>query len=171
MESHPTVVSVAKPVWPERASVWERRVRADMEELQRVRVENEQLREAAEIAATERTYLINEVQARRSDNVRLREEITGLKAADPERGAEAERMLQERQELGGLWEELRKRESQMLKDREMLADAERAAGDVASEVQRERMVEMAAYKERREELERAYRKRVEELGCGRAVAT
>ncbi|PQE13688.1 hypothetical protein CJF31_00005173 [Rutstroemia sp. NJR-2017a BVV2] len=171
MESRPTVVSVVNPVWSERASIWERKVRADVEELQRVRSENEQLREAAESAANERKFLVKEVQARRSDNFRLREEISGLKAAEPERAAEVERMVLEREELSGLWGELRKREEGLRKDREMFADAQRAAGYAASEVQRERMAEMSAYKERREELELEYRKRVEELEGEKAAVT
>ncbi|KAM3080657.1 hypothetical protein ACMFMG_005592 [Clarireedia jacksonii] len=62
----------------------ERTVRDDMEELERLRTEIVQLRKASDIAATERTYLINEFQFRRSDNFRLREEMNSMKTADPE---------------------------------------------------------------------------------------
>ena len=40
METQPTVVSVVKPVWPERASMWEMRNRDNLEELKRLRNEH-----------------------------------------------------------------------------------------------------------------------------------
>ncbi|TGO23853.1 hypothetical protein BPAE_0120g00320 [Botrytis paeoniae] len=66
MERNPTVVSVVKPVWPERVSVWEKKTRDDLEELRQLRRDNASLREAAEVADTERTYLLNEVKLQRS---------------------------------------------------------------------------------------------------------
>jgi hypothetical protein len=50
MERQPTVVSVVKPVWPERASMWEMRHRDDMEELKRLRSEHFQLQMDADNA-------------------------------------------------------------------------------------------------------------------------
>lgn len=50
MERQPTVVSVVKPVWPERASMWELRNRENMEELKKLRSEHMTLRMDAESA-------------------------------------------------------------------------------------------------------------------------
>ncbi|PQE10248.1 hypothetical protein CJF32_00000767 [Rutstroemia sp. NJR-2017a WRK4] len=156
MEARPTVVSVVNPLWPERASIWERNIRVDMRELQHVRDENKRLREEAKSDANERRFLVKEVQARRRDNVRLREEIKGFRAADLERMGE--RMVREREELSAL----REGEERLRRDRDYVAGE-------AAEVVRERMAERAAFKERREKLEAEYRRRVEELERGREV--
>jgi hypothetical protein len=50
MESQPTVVSVVKPVWPERASMWEMRNRENLEELKNLRNEHITLKVEAEYA-------------------------------------------------------------------------------------------------------------------------
>lgn len=50
MESQPTVVSVVKPVWPERASMWEMRNRDEMAELKRLRSEHIMLQNKLELA-------------------------------------------------------------------------------------------------------------------------
>jgi hypothetical protein len=50
MERQPTVVSVVKPVWPERASMWEMRNRDNMEELKKLRNEHMTLQMEAESA-------------------------------------------------------------------------------------------------------------------------
>lgn len=75
MERSPTVVSVVKPIWPERVSVWEKRTRDDLDELRQLRRENESLRDAAEIANTERTYLLNEVKLQRSHAFKAKERL------------------------------------------------------------------------------------------------
>ena len=49
MESSPTVVSVVKPVWPERASMWEMKNRENLEELKKLRAEHENLKVQSEI--------------------------------------------------------------------------------------------------------------------------
>ncbi|PQE03747.1 hypothetical protein CJF30_00006460 [Rutstroemia sp. NJR-2017a BBW] len=165
MEARPTVVSVVNPVWPERASIWERNIRVDMRELQHARNENKRLREQAKSDANERRFLVKEVQARRRDNLRLREEIKGFRSGESDPG-EVERMVQrmvlEREELSRLWEELREGEERLRRDRDYVAGE-------AAEVVRERVAERAAFKERREKLEGWYRRKVEELEGGREV--
>ena len=50
METQPTVVSVVKPVWPERASMWEMRNRDNLEELKKLRNEHVLLKMEADHA-------------------------------------------------------------------------------------------------------------------------
>ncbi|KAB8297931.1 hypothetical protein EYC80_001713 [Monilinia laxa] len=75
MERNPTVVSVVKPIWPERVSVWEKKTRDDLEDLRQLRRETESMHDAAEIANTERTYLLNEVKLQRSHAFKAKERL------------------------------------------------------------------------------------------------
>ncbi|EDN92553.1 hypothetical protein SS1G_08416 [Sclerotinia sclerotiorum 1980 UF-70] len=75
MERNPTVVSVVKPIWPERVSVWEKQTRDDLEELRQLRRDNSSLREAAEISNTERAFLLNEVKTQRGNVYRIKEKL------------------------------------------------------------------------------------------------
>lgn len=66
MEAQPTVVSVVKPVWPERASVWEQKHRSDLEAYKKMQGEFINLKEKAEISAhAEKALLLdNQMQAK-----------------------------------------------------------------------------------------------------------
>ena len=63
MERQPSVVAVVKPVWPERASMWEMKHRSDIDELKRMRVEHRQLIREREWWNDERTVLENQFQS------------------------------------------------------------------------------------------------------------
>ncbi|RDL30680.1 uncharacterized protein BP5553_10025 [Venustampulla echinocandica] len=58
MEKVPTVVSVVKPTWPERASTLEKKHRSDIEDLKRLRQENTLLKAEAEWGQDEKKILL-----------------------------------------------------------------------------------------------------------------
>jgi hypothetical protein len=64
IEKQPTVVSVVKPVWPERASMWEMKHRGDLEDLKRIKVEWKELRQEVEWLREEKKVLVSESKER-----------------------------------------------------------------------------------------------------------
>ncbi|KAH7354974.1 hypothetical protein BKA65DRAFT_394263 [Rhexocercosporidium sp. MPI-PUGE-AT-0058] len=89
METEPTVVAVVKPVWPERVSEWEKKHRAELEELKQLRI-------AIRTAHSEIETATNNVTITKSVNDQYRKRIAILEtalASDPH--VEKARILQE----------------------------------------------------------------------------
>lgn len=169
MERNPTVVSVVKPIWPERVSVWEKKTRDDLDELRQLRRDNDALREAAELADTERTYLLNEVKVQRSHAFRAKERLkTFIQGPDRDQAAitlDADRtaLEQERQDLVKTRNQLVTR----ARDLEVRAQALAAREQTATTRRETENREFAA---RRAQLDQTYRQRVEELESDRLAA-
>ncbi len=79
MERQPTVVSVVKPVWPERASMWEMKRRGDMEELKRLRQEHVIKLQELEVKINAEKLLMADNSVKDGTIVKLMDEIKGLK--------------------------------------------------------------------------------------------
>ncbi|CAG8962334.1 hypothetical protein HYFRA_00005390 [Hymenoscyphus fraxineus] len=84
MEQTPTVVTVVKPVWPERASLWEQKHRVDMDELKKFRAFSESQardieRKDHEIAAMRTQYELRAAELRReqAEVASLRDTLEG----------------------------------------------------------------------------------------------
>lgn len=169
MERNPTVVSVVKPIWPERVSVWEKKTRDDLDELRQLRRDNDALREAAELADTERAYLLNEVKVQRSHAFRAKERLkTFIEGPDRDQAAitlDADRtaLEEERQDLVKTRNQLVTR----ARDLEVRAQALAAREQTATTRRETENREFAA---RRAQLDQTYRQRVEELESDRLAA-
>jgi hypothetical protein len=75
MEKQPTVVSVVKPVWPERASIWEMKNRSDLEDLKKVKRENERMRSEKQIDDNAKMLLQYELDLKKGEIWKLKKEV------------------------------------------------------------------------------------------------
>ncbi|KAI9649551.1 hypothetical protein NHQ30_002131 [Ciborinia camelliae] len=169
MERSPTVVSVVKPVWPERVSVWEKKTRDDLEELRQLRRDNTALREASEVADTERTYLLNEVKMQRANAFKAKERVKAF-IEGPDRDQIALDIDEGRAELH--------RERLELEARRLDLDVEVGAlEERAQELNTQQQVaaarrdtEVRQFAARRATLENAYKQRMVDLESDRLAA-
>lgn len=169
MERNPTVVSVVKPIWPERVSVWEKKTRDDLEELRQLRRDNNALREAAEIAETERTYLLNEVKLQRSHVFRMKERLKTF-TDGPERDQIATELDAQRAALQQERADLQAQRAQL---DARAADLDIRAQDRATELQADttrRKTETRQFAARRDALEKIYKQRLIDLENDRLAA-
>jgi hypothetical protein len=105
MEKQPTVVSVVKPIWPERASLWEMKNRSDLAELKTARRDIQVAQEAVERQTHEvaALKLDNELKAGEVRHLRnqlqyLQDPVNGTSAvtlSNAENAAKAIRLSQE----------------------------------------------------------------------------
>lgn len=79
MEAQPTVVSVVKPVWPERASAWEMRNREDLERLKQLERDHARLVGDAEEQKQARTFLVHDREMNQGRIRGLEKEVQLLK--------------------------------------------------------------------------------------------
>jgi hypothetical protein len=126
MERQPTVVSVVKPIWPERASLWEMKNRADLAELKTVRrdiqVAQERVeRQSHEVAALklDNELKAGEVRHLRSQLQYLQDLANGTPAVTLSNAANAGKVIQLSQEV--------MQASEQLKEDQAAAKADRAA--------------------------------------------
>lgn len=125
MEKQPTVVSVVKPIWPERASLWEMKNRADLAELKTARrdiqvVQETVERQSHEVAALK---LDNELKAGEVRHLRdqlqyLQDPANGTPAVTLSNAANAGKVIQLSQEV--------MQASEQLKEDQAAAKADRA---------------------------------------------
>ena len=119
MESQPTVVTVTKPVWPERVSTWEMKHRSDLEEYKKIKVLYRAAEEQLEFDkdeinvlaydAAEKAKQLKEVQAQKKEleeylqtpvnQIRNKslEEITRANVAREEAIAKQQKLAEERE--------------------------------------------------------------------------
>lgn len=109
-------------------------------------------------------------QGQRSHAYKIKQDMKTLKASDPERYAEIEKFMQEREEVSQLKEDLQKREARLATERAVLETKSR---DIANDLARElckRNEEARLYTERREQLEAEYQERLAILEAESAMA-
>jgi hypothetical protein len=126
MEKQPTVVSVVKPIWPERASLWEMKNRADLAELKTARrdiqVAQEMVkRQSHEVAALklDNELKAGEVRHLRSQLQYLQDPANGTSAVTLSNPANAGKVIQLSKEV--------MQASEQLKEDQAAAKADRAA--------------------------------------------
>jgi hypothetical protein len=177
MERQPTVVSVVKPVWPERASMWEMKHRSDMDELKRTRGEHAQLTREKEWLGDEKTVLQEGYNSAQGRVMELETEITRLNNAL----AEDVNVLRAQFQSEVTATHVMREENEKLQVRleRELAAAKRTKDDAerrASEVETARRTAMVAVEKLREDEVARWKKRKEDqdtrdLSIGRAAAT
>ncbi|QSZ34366.1 hypothetical protein DSL72_005957 [Monilinia vaccinii-corymbosi] len=169
MERTPTVVSVVKPIWPERISVWEKKKRDDLDELRHLRRENDVFREAAEVADTERAYLLNEVQVQRAHAFKAKERLKTF-TEGPERDRLGMELDAARAALDGENRELRAQHAQVQVQTDRLqARVQKLAADEQRAATR-REAENRRFAARRAALEATYQQRLVDLENDRLAA-
>jgi len=103
MEEQPTVVSVVKPIWPERASLWEMKNRVDLAELKTARrdIQVAQERQSYEVAALklDNELKAGEVRHLRSQLQYLQDPANGTPAVTLSNAANAGKVIQLSQEV------------------------------------------------------------------------
>ncbi|EMR81888.1 hypothetical protein BcDW1_9443 [Botrytis cinerea BcDW1] len=169
MERNPTVVSVVKPVWPERVSVWEKKTRDDLDELRQLRRDNASLREAAEVADTERTYLLNEVKLQRSHVYNAKEKWKQFtegpdfheQAIELQTGRET--LVEEREKLEAQREQLDTRAADLETRSQELTSREQTLANI-------RAADARQFEARRATLENIYKQRLIDLENDRLAA-
>ncbi|KAE8447660.1 hypothetical protein EG329_010466 [Mollisiaceae sp. DMI_Dod_QoI] len=75
MEKVQTVVSVVKPVWPERASIWEMKNRAELIELKKLRQEYEIAKHEKEVAQNAEKMMVESEKCHRLAAKQLRDQL------------------------------------------------------------------------------------------------
>lgn len=75
MEKQPTVVSVVKPVWPERQSIWEMKNRSDLQDLKILQRENQRLKDEKEIDDNKNTLATLELELKRAKIRKLQSDV------------------------------------------------------------------------------------------------
>ncbi|ESZ95539.1 hypothetical protein SBOR_4068 [Sclerotinia borealis F-4128] len=169
MERNPTVVSVVKPIWPERVSVWEKKTRDDLEELHQLRRDNQSLRDVAEVTDTERTYLLNEVKLQRSHAFKAKESLR-IFTEGPERDQLAMDLDAQRAALDRDRANITAQQAQLdTRARDLTVRAQKLAADEQQAATR-RATENRQLAARRVTLENIYKQRVIDLENDRLAA-
>jgi hypothetical protein len=75
MEKQPTVVSVVKPVWPERQSIWEMKHRSDLQDLKVLKRENQNLKSEKAIDDNAKMLLQYELDLKKGEIWKLKKEV------------------------------------------------------------------------------------------------
>lgn len=168
MEREPTVVSVVKPVWPERASTWEMRNRENMARLKQLERDHALLSHQEEILTQDRTLLTAERERNIGMIKKLEQEIKDMKIdleTDPNKyklekvmsqatkaqEAENERMAA-KTKLDALYEEQKK-----------LADKQKRANDLAEADIQHRLAKAKRDEAQAEKLKKEYMERNADL--------
>lgn len=81
MESQPTVVSIVKPVWPERQSILEMKHRTDMVDLRRYQQEVKKIPELEAMLENHRTIMEYELKLKKGEVFALKDKLEGLEIA------------------------------------------------------------------------------------------
>jgi hypothetical protein len=143
MEKQPTVVSVVKPIWPERASLWEMKNRADLAELKTARrdiqVAQEMVkRQSHEVAALklDNELKAGEVRHLRSQLQYLQDPANGTSAVTLSNPANAGKVIQLSKEV--------MQASEQLKEDQAAAKADRAAAAMLKQDLERQMNELYA---------------------------
>ena len=129
MEKQPTVVSVVKPIWPERASLWEMKNRADLAELKTARrdiqVAQETVeRQSHEVAALklDNEFKAGQVRHLRNQLQYLQDPANGTPAVTLSNAANAGKVIQLSKEV--------MQATEQLKEDQAAAKADRAAAAI-----------------------------------------
>jgi hypothetical protein len=80
LEAVPTVVAVVKPVWPERASMYEQRHREEMEDYKRLRNEIHGMKDRVTILSQSNTVLESQYELKTAEIRALKKNVEELKA-------------------------------------------------------------------------------------------
>lgn len=79
MENEPTVVNVVKPVWPERASMWEMKHRAELKELKQLRQDHQVALQTVQVKTTAEQLLLTDNKVKDATISNLKNEIASIK--------------------------------------------------------------------------------------------
>ena len=162
MEKQPTVVSVVKPLWPERASTWEMKNRADLQELTVARRDLTTLKDHVERLSLEVSALQFDNELKTSSLRRCKDENTSLQAiiADPKGVAERASTL-------ALITQAKADTAKAAADQQLLdQDKAHVAADraAASRLRKELETQISAFRTRRDaELEKHHERMLERV--------
>lgn len=140
MEKVPTVVSVVKPTWPERASTWEKNNRRDMEDLKRLRQEMVQLKAETNWGRDERKILLFQNETLSGEVRHYREKLKKTENILNEPSNKLKRALLEKANHNlALQEELEDLMEVTQKERETLEEGRREVERAKEEQSRQRL--------------------------------
>ncbi|EHL01595.1 hypothetical protein M7I_2482 [Glarea lozoyensis 74030] len=167
LEAVPTVVSVVKPVWPERASMYEQKHRQEIEDYKRLKGEFYSLRNKVKILSQSNTVLESQFELKNGEIRTLKKKIEELKAITDGDESDLAKSKAEQIQALGLLHAKKEDADRALQESEALrteaVEEKRKAvieREKAEQINRE---ESLAYSRRRAALEEEFSKKLQAL--------
>ncbi|TAQ87005.1 hypothetical protein B7494_g4700 [Chlorociboria aeruginascens] len=171
IEKQPTVVAVVKPVWPERASTWEMKKRAELQDLRDLRLERTGLYQKIEDLEKTQIFLTDSLQrteSRLRDTEKAAREMEDITKLGVTRGHKAN--LDRMSVLVERTARLDEREKELDGLRTSVASKEADLNRRLAELVEQRLTDGAAHTNRQRELAAEHDARVELLLTEREIA-